>query len=149
MENIKRFFIFAIVATSFLSNACEEANNTSEAADTQVSIVLFDTGLDGVVTILPIDNEHSEEQMYFNRLLSGCYRDNDINACKKLAEFVAYQALYESQLSAELIHSQEKTNATLRESLDLSNERERRRAERINKRKQAKEVAQKADQKTE
>lgn len=145
MKNIKRLFILAIAATSLLSNACEESNNISEAADTQVSVVLFDTGLDGVVTILPIDNERTKEQMYFKQLFSGCYRDNDINACKKLAELVAYQALYERQLSAELIHSQEKTIGTLRDALDLSNEREKRRAARINKRKPAKEVVQKAD----
>jgi hypothetical protein len=145
MKNIKRFFILASVATTFLTNACEEANNTSEAVDRQVSVALFDTGLDGVVTILPIDNECSEERMYFKQLFSECYRDNDINACKKLAELVEYQALYERQFAAELIHSQEKTNATLREALDLSHERERRKTAKINKRKQAKKAVQKAD----
>lgn len=145
MKNSKKFLLLAIAATSLLSNACDEANNASDPIKEEVSIT-FEPVTSDVIILQPSDsNDRDEQRPYLAQLFHDCYRHNDTKACQKLALFTAYQLLHERQLSAELIHSQEKTNATLRESLDLSHERERRKMAKINKRKQAKKDIQKAD----
>jgi len=139
VKNSKKLLLLAVAmtsaATGFLSNACE--------TNTDISIVPFESVFVDAIILQPVDGEGNKYKPHWAQLFEDCYRHNDVQACQQLGVLMAYKMLHERQFSAETIRFHEKTNATLIESLDLSNERERRRTERINKRRQTRETEQK------
>jgi hypothetical protein len=130
MKSIKIFFALAIAAISFISNACENS-------ETKAIIAVKQKSSEELVSKI-FDNDFNEPEINIKELFYNCYRSNDPRACQELIALAAYAIMVDRAKSGEIILSQEKTIATLRETLDLANEREKRRVERISKRKQAK-----------
>jgi hypothetical protein len=135
MKNSKNLLLLAMAMISLLNNARDSNEDTL--------IVPFESTFTDVIILQPIDDERSEYNPHWAKLFEDCYRQNDVQACQKLGVLIAYKTLHERQNALETIHSQEKTIASLRDAIDVSTEREKRRAERKNKRHKQKKLCSK------
>jgi len=138
MKNTKLFLSLAAAVIYSACGACEDANFYRDGEDilpvaSTVEVVIFEEA-----------PQHDTARDRFTDLFTECYKNDNARACQEIIAFTEKKLLINELILLNELHSKQQelnhkqgTIDTQRETIDVLNELNRRRNERINKRREA------------